>query len=85
MSYQYNYGNKLLDFCAVTLYSSQYQVLKFKKSVSSTPGGAVSPVVGRTLCPPAARCRDKKFPAVNFFPPPVTLPSVLSAVCIAQN
>ena len=32
-----------------------------------------------------ARCRDKFFPAVKFFPPPVTLPSVLSAVCIAQN
>ena len=24
-------------------------------------------------------------PVVTFFPPPVTLPSVLSAVCIAQN
>ena len=31
------------------------------------------------------RCRDKFIPAVKFFPPPVTLPSVLSAVCIAQN
>ena len=31
------------------------------------------------------RCRDKFLPAVKFFPPPVTLPSVLSAVCIAQN
>ena len=31
------------------------------------------------------RCRDKKIPAVNIFPPPVTLLSVLSAPCIAQN
>ena len=36
---------------------------------------------GRGEC----RCRDKFLPAVKFFPPPVTLPSVLSAVCIAQN
>ena len=33
----------------------------------------------------AFRCRYKFLPAVKFFPPPVTLPSVLSAVCIAQN
>ena len=33
----------------------------------------------------STRCRDKFLPAVKFFPPPVTLPSVLSAVCIAQN
>ena len=32
-----------------------------------------------------SRCRDKFLPAVKFCPPPVTLPSVLSAVCIAQN
>ena len=31
------------------------------------------------------RCRDNVFPALNMFPPPVTLPSVLSAVCITQN
>ena len=31
------------------------------------------------------RCRDKFLPAVKFFPPPVTLPSILSAVCIVQN
>ena len=33
----------------------------------------------------AGRCRDQFLPAVKFFPPPVTLPSVLSAVCIVQN
>ena len=31
------------------------------------------------------RCRDKMYPAVKNYPPHVTLPSVLSAVCIAQN
>ena len=34
---------------------------------------------------PQGRCRDKFLPAVKFFPPPVTLPSVLSAVCMVQN
>ena len=34
---------------------------------------------------PGHRCSGKFLPAVKFFPPPVTLPSVLSAVCIAQN
>ena len=31
------------------------------------------------------RCSGKIYPAVKKYPPPVTLPSVLSAVCIAQN
>ena len=31
------------------------------------------------------RCRDKIYAAVKNDPPPMTLPSVLSAVCIAQN
>ena len=31
------------------------------------------------------RCSGKFLPAAKFFPPPVTLPSILSAVCIAQN
>ena len=34
---------------------------------------------------PGHRCSGKFLPAVTFFPPPVTLPSVLSAVCIAHN
>ena len=31
------------------------------------------------------RCRAEIYPAAKNYPPPVTLPSVLSAVCIAQN
>ena len=31
------------------------------------------------------RCSAKIYPAAKNYPPPVTLPSVLSAVCIAQN
>ena len=31
------------------------------------------------------RCSGKIYPAVKNYPPPETLPSVLSAVCIAQN
>ena len=31
------------------------------------------------------RCRAKVYPAAKNYPPPVTLPSVLFAVCIAQN
>ena len=38
-----------------------------------------------TLFSAVARCSGKFLPAVKFVPPPVTLPSVLSAVCIAQN
>ena len=34
---------------------------------------------------PGHRCSGKFLPAVKFVPPPVTLPSVLSAVCIAHN
>ena len=30
-------------------------------------------------------CSAKIYPAAKKYPPPVTLPSVLSAVCIAQN
>ena len=31
------------------------------------------------------RCSAKIYPAAKNYPPPVTLPSVLSVVCIAQN
>ena len=31
------------------------------------------------------RCSANIYPAAKKYPPPVTLPSVLSAVCIAQN
>ena len=31
------------------------------------------------------RCSGKIYPAVKNYPPPMTLPSVLSAVCIAKN
>ena len=31
------------------------------------------------------RCSAKMYPVAKKYPPPVTLPSVLSAVCIAQN
>ena len=31
------------------------------------------------------RCSAKIYPAAKNYPPPVTSPSVLSAVCIAQN
>ena len=38
-----------------------------------------------TPCMPVYTCREKMYAAVKNYPPAVTLPSVLSAVCIAQN
>ena len=38
-----------------------------------------------TPCMPVYTCREKMYAGVKNYPPAVTLPSVLSAVCIAQN
>ena len=46
---------------------------------------AVSLPMFRVVARTDYRCSAKIFPATKIFPPPVTLPSVLSAVCIAQN
>ena len=43
---------------------------------------------GKRRCLPLRvrrRCRDQIYPAVKKYPPPMTLPRVLSVVCIAQN
>ena len=45
-------------------------------------GGAAAPPVPYAY---GYRCRAKIYLAAKNYPPPVTLPSVSSAVCIAQN
>ena len=58
--------------------------LRCDGGIITRPARVRSPV-SRARSSPDSRCSGKFLPAVNFFPPPVTLPSVLSAVCIVQN
>ena len=42
-------------------------------------------MLGHVLNRIVLRCRAKNYPAMKYYPPPVTLPSVLSAVGIAHK
>ena len=82
-------------FLAVRSHLPIYQVVWENRQVWMAPSWQCELICSRRLScvvngpsreyVPGHRCSGKFLPAVTFFPPPVTLPSVLSAVCIAHN